>query len=164
MKRVILTNEERRAATQLGCRRHAEAVAAGRPDAHGFIGSEGLRMHIEGAMGEIAAARALGVEFTPTCNTFKDPDLPYGIQVRTRSRHDYDLIVRDDDADAEMFVLVTGSNGSYVVHGWMLGDEAKQDRWRRMHGGRPAAYFVPKNELRPLGTLVDLITFWSVTI
>ena len=67
--------------------------------------------HIEGACGELAVAKVMGRYWGGSINTFKtggDIDST-GWEVRTRSSHDYDLIVRDDDDDERVFILVTGS-------------------------------------------------------
>jgi hypothetical protein len=39
------------------------------------------------------------------------------------------------------------------VHGHILGADAKQQRWLASHGGRPAAYFVPRSSLLPIERL-----------
>lgn len=110
-------------------------------------------MHVEGALGELAVAKALGMYWSGSINGFRAPDVGQSIQVRTRSRHDYDLIVRDSDADEAAFVLVTGSAPEYHVRGWMRGALAKRDEYRQEHGGRPPAYFVPAAHLLSLGAL-----------
>jgi hypothetical protein len=151
-------------AKHLGRRRQQEAVLAGRPDAHGFNGDNGLELHVNGVLGEIAAARALDVPYTETCNTFKDPDLPCRIQVRTRSKHYYELIVRDDDSDNEAFLCVTGRFPGLWVRGWLYGWQAKQTQWRRSYGNREPAWFVPHAELRTVGELRDIVRFWDVRL
>jgi hypothetical protein len=58
--------------------------------------------------------------------------------------------VREDDADADCFVLVTGVAPLFRVWGFCSGGEAKQERFLKTYGNRPSAYFVPKSALRPL--------------
>ena len=111
--------------------------------------------HVEGACGEVAVAKLLGKYWGGSINTFKEGgDLDAtGWEVRTRSSHHYDLIIRDDDADDRVFILVTGSAPNYQVHGWILAADGKQQQWRKDHGGYGAAFFVPKSALRKLGEL-----------
>lgn len=150
---VTLTWQEVIQGAMAGIQRNASAKLRGLPDRHGFLGA-GWDVHIEGALGEIAAAKAAGLYWSPTCDTFRNSaDVGKSIEVRTRSRHDYELIVRRDDGDTKAFVLVTGSVPNYEVRGWILGREAKRDEWLRNHGGRPAAFFVPTEMLRPVATL-----------
>ena len=145
---VTLSAHEMATAAWVGVRRQVEAKRKGLPDKHGFDG-DGWGSHIEGAGGEMALAKAMGVYWDGSVNTFKRDDLP-GIQVRTRSRHDYELLVRRTDSDTEVFVLVTGQMPEYRIHGWIRGGDAKQRRWSRSHGGRPPAYFIPQSELKPM--------------
>lgn len=155
MIRVSLTPNERRLAVLVGEWRHAEAVKAGYADKHGC--DMGLKAHIIGAGGEMACAKGLGVYWEPRVNTFKDADLSgplgVGIQVRTRTRHDYELIVRDDDADGDDFVLVTVEAGEFRIVGHIYGWAAKNSDYRRAYGGREPAFFVPHAALASPDTL-----------
>lgn len=108
------------------------------------------QVHIEGALGEAAVAKALNTYNPLTVNTFKGADIGHKIQVRTRSQHGYDLIVRTDDSDDEVYVLVTGSCPSYIIQGWCYGHEAKQPEHLANHGGRGEAWFVPASKLKPI--------------
>lgn len=148
---VTLSPVEMALAATAGGIRHAESLMRGRRDAHGLPEeADGLRLHVDGAAGEIAVAKLLGRYWGGDVGTFKRADLGRGVQVRTRSRHDYELLVRPDDPDDHAFVLVTGSPPRLAVRGWIWGQEAKRPEWLRTHGGRPPAYFVPTTALRPL--------------
>lgn len=148
---VTLEAHELVLASQVGAMRQAEAILAGLGDRHGFRGgtAEGWKVHIEGTAGEMAAAKALGLYWSGSVNTFKSGGDVGFLQVRTRSDRSWDLIVRDGDRDGDAFLLVVGTIPSFRVVGWTLGRDAKQARHRKEHGGRPAAYFVPQAELRP---------------
>jgi hypothetical protein len=146
---VTLSSAEIISAATVGALRFAESVSSGRRDSHGFDKSKsGLSLHIEGACGEVAFAKCRGLYWGATVNSFKAADLERNIQVRTRSSHDYDLIVRSDDADTDVFVLVTGVCPNYLVRGWMYGKDAKKDEFSKDYGGRPSAYFVPASKLK----------------
>jgi hypothetical protein len=145
---IKLTDSEVEMAAQVGLRRQLEALRKGLPDKHGYEG-DGWGIHIEGALGELALAKFLGVYWDGSVNTFKTKGDLGETEVRTRSRSDYDLIVREDDREDAVYVLVVGKAPAYRVVGWMLGKEAKQDRWVRTYGGRTPAYFVPQAALHP---------------
>lgn len=110
-------------------------------------------IHILGALGECAFAKATGRYWAGSVNTFKRGGDVGLVQVRTRSCDHYDLIVRHDDADEDVFVLVTGGPNDFTIRGWMLASEAKQKKYRNDYGGHGVAYFVPQSELRPIGDL-----------
>ena len=148
---VTLTWFEAAMASEVGRMRHLSAIKANRPDRHGFEGA-GWNVHIEGACGELALAKVLGVYWDGSVDTFDAPDVGR-LQVRTRSEHDYELIVRPTDSDTSRWVLVTGRCPRYVVRGWISGQEAKRPQWLRTHGGRPPAHFVPHAALHPISTL-----------
>jgi hypothetical protein len=112
-------------------------------------------IHILGALGECAFAKATNRYWNGSVNTFKaGGDIGESIQIRTRSRHGYDLIVREGDRDSDVFVLVTGGPSEFRVHGWMLGTDAKSAKYKANYGNYGEAYFVPSRELRPAEGLV----------
>jgi hypothetical protein len=80
-------------------------------------------------------------------------DLPGGIDVKTRSKHKYDLLVQRRSDPAKKFVLVTIENQKTLLHGWCYGSEAMDEKyWADPARGRPA-YFVPQSALRPMESL-----------
>lgn len=115
-------------------------------------GQQALQVHLLGAAGEMAVASYLGLRsclYQQTEALRGSEDLP-GIDVKTRSRHSYDLIVQKDDNPGKKFVLVTIEDKTALIHGWCYGKEAMKERyWADPANGR-AAYFVPKDDLRPI--------------
>lgn len=149
---VALTQHEMMVGSMIGCVRHIEAISAGKKPTHGSMKSA-WQIHIEGALGEAAVAKYLGMYWGATVNTYKAADLGENLQVRTRSGHGYELIVRHGDSSDDIFVLATGDAPNYIVRGWITGKEAKQKRWLRMYGDRTESYFVPHEALYPMKTL-----------
>lgn len=147
---ISLTPAELACASTVAALRHYSATLRGARDGHGLKRQLDASCHYDGACAEVAAAKALGIYWPASVNSYKDADLAPDWQVRGRSRHDYELIVRPDDADEHRYVLVTGVAPKLVVRGWMWGREAKREEWLKGHGGRPAAYFVPTEVLRRL--------------
>lgn len=109
---------------------------------------QSLLMGVQSVGAEMAVAKVLDRYWVPGINTFKGPDVSHNIQVRyTRTNS---LIVRPADKDHEFFYLVTGRMPEYVVWGYMLGYDAKQEEYKSAPGGRPPAFFVPKSHLELL--------------
>jgi hypothetical protein len=150
---ITLSWPEVMCAVSTGTLRHIAALRKGLPDCHGFKGEDGWTIHIEGAAGEMAFAKAAGRYYASPVNTFKEGGDVGDVQVRTRSRMDYDLLVRPSDRDRDVFVLVLGKIPTFDVVGWMRGSDAKNEKWLNAHGNRPPAYFVPRSELSPIETL-----------
>jgi hypothetical protein len=105
--------------------------------------------------GEIALARFLGwTWWVPTIDTFQtEPDLPLGIEVTTRSRHDWDLIVRPRMALSAIHVLMTGEVPDLPPPGWLPSHTARRPEFWRAPGGRSPAWFVPAAALNPMTVL-----------
>jgi hypothetical protein len=154
----IFSDEERKQAMEEGMRRQAVNEAKGlrgRNKGPRF-GDKALEVHLLGAAGEMAVASYLGMKehlFKETEAKRGSDDLP-GIDVKTRSKHSYDLIVQRQEDPRKRFVLVTIENQKTLIHGWCWGSEAMEEKfWADPARGRPA-YFVPKAFLRPIGTLL----------
>lgn len=134
-------------ASQIGATRHIAALKRGLNGKHGCSPESAWQVHIEGACGEQALAKCLGIYWSGSINTFKHGGDVGCYQVRTRSRHDYELIIRPGDQQDSVFFLVTGLAPNYVVRGWIIGRNGRQDAWWKTHGGREGAWFVPQASL-----------------
>lgn len=106
---------------------------------------------VVGACGEMVVAKALDCYWIPSVNTFHvESDLRRDVEVRATAGTSNRLIVRANDPDDRMYVLVVGEPPTMTVVGWIYGHEAKRDEWRdNPHGHRPA-WFVPQSALRPI--------------
>ncbi len=153
-RRVVikLTTKEIICGATMGVLRQVENLKLGRAPAHGAGASNDWQIHIEGCLGEFAAAKELG-RFPFGMPVFRGSDLGGNLEVRTRSASWYDLILHPEDHDDARYVLVTGVNGEYDVRGWILGRDGKLDKyWADPAGGRPA-FFVPQKALQPLSAI-----------
>jgi hypothetical protein len=154
----IFTDEEREMARAEAFRRQAVNEAQGLRGRNGgaWKGSKALDIHLLGAAGEVAVASYLGLKehlFKETKAKRGSDDLP-GIDVKTRSKASYDLIVQRQSDPNRKFVLVTIENRQTLLHGWCYGHEGmKEVHWSDPAKGRPA-YFVDKEHLRPMETLL----------
>lgn len=100
---------------------------------------------IEGAMAEMAVAKATGMYFEPELDKFGDADVGQ-LHVRHTVLPDGCLIIRPEDPEGR-YCLVTGQLGRYRIVGCIDSLEARQDIWMRAPQGRPAAWFVPQSAL-----------------
>jgi hypothetical protein len=154
----VFTDEERSIAMEEGLRRQGVNEAKGLRGRNGgaWRGSKALDIHLLGAAGEMAVASHLGMkDFLYKENEARrgSDDLP-GIDVKTRSKHSYDLIVQKNEDPCKKFVLVTIESQKTLIHGWCYGREAmKEEYWADPARGRPA-YFFPKEGLRCMDTFV----------
>ena len=144
---VSLSASEMMSAALAGVMRQVENCVRSRPPRFGAGIANDWQLHIEGCLGEYALAKFLGV-FWPGKGKLRAADVG-DMDVRTRSRDNYELILHESDPDDRVFWLVCGSNGKYAVKGWITGQDGKRrEFWKDPAGGRPA-YFVPHYALRP---------------
>lgn len=130
----------------------------------GYYHSSPWDRNIEGAAAEYAAAKGLGLLWNGSYNTFKkQADLGCGIQVRqAQKRKDpknpgqylpVSLIVRPDDKEEDVFILVVGTIPTFKISGWLPGIDAMQEKYIKNPNKGPEAWFVPQCDLRPIETL-----------
>lgn len=67
------------------------------------------------------------------------------------------LIVRPDDPEDRFYILVEGTLPRYLLHGFIWGWTAKQNRYKDDPGGHGVAYFVPPLALRTMTELVGAL-------
>jgi hypothetical protein len=154
MIEVELTKSEVFTAAMVGLQRQCSSLFKKSKNRFEIEKEKEWGIHIIGAMGEAAAARGLGMYWPMSVDTYKDPDILPNIQVRTRTKDDGDLIVRDDDDDNEIFVLVTGTGPKFMLRGYVTGKEAKKKEWLKSPNGWKAAYFVPQSKLKSIEDLL----------
>ena len=155
----VFTEDERQQAVKEGLRRQGFNESKGLRGRNGgaWKGSKALDIHLLGAAGEMAVASHLGMKhllYKETQAKRGSDDLP-GMDIKTRSKHSYDLIVQRNENPDKKFVLVTIQDKTTLIHGWCYGRDAmKEEFWADPARGRPA-YFVTKEHLRPMETLND---------
>lgn len=151
---VTLTRQEIEWGVIEGGRRHIESVERGLKDKIKRI-SQKWDEDIDGALGEIAFSKLLGLVRESTVNTFKKPDVD-GAEVRHTRFFEGHLVVRPRDLDDIPFVLVTGLTlFQYRIVGYMMGRDAKKDEWYGvLDKKRPnqPSWNVPYNKLLPLSS------------
>jgi hypothetical protein len=125
-------------------------------------GAKALKMHILGATGELAVASYLGLRkfvYLESKPKRGSSDLPPNIDVKTRSKHYYDLICQLDESQFKILVLVTVENNTALIHGWITSKQAMNKKWIKDPAGGRSAYFIPKSELLCMESLKDSDSF-----
>ena len=122
------------------------------------VGPGGLwQNHIEGAMGEFAVAKFLGLY--PGGITDKDAtDVGEHYEVRTRPKSYYELFVRKCEKEYKedkYFILAQGSYGVYTIRGWITAYEVfAHPEWFHNNSGKVSyQYWVPHEFLQSIETL-----------
>ena len=115
---------------------------------------ERVSEEITGAAGEVAVAKWRGRFFIPSINTFhRVPDCMENVEVRSTTRSDGHLIVRDNDDPGRRYVLAVVST-DVTLAGWVNGSEAQRQEWRRAsQRSDRQAWWVPQNKLRSMEEL-----------
>jgi hypothetical protein len=154
--KVSLKDYEIQLANFVGDRRNSESKRMGLKNAYKYDGSnhqadEDSRV---GARGELAVAKAMNWYYDGSVNTFKNGYDVYKVQVRTRKEKHYDLLVRSDDRDEDVFVLVIPQNDrEFIIHGWQVAKKCKQKEFESKNNSRPVAYFYPQKLLNSMDTI-----------
>lgn len=130
--------------------RRGERFRKGLRDKHGYAADDVWDIEINSAAAECAVAKAIQRYWAGGVNTFKDADIGTNIQVRWSPLENARLIVRPEDPGEHWYVLVTGREDWFAVHGYILGREAKRDEWKLAPNGRPPCWMVPRQALSAL--------------
>jgi hypothetical protein len=152
---VALTPDEQKAYARVGIDRRINAMARKRKGAHGFNRDfEGWQIDVEGALCEGAAAKALGLAYVPTDDALDTllGDIGPGLQVRGTKYPSGSLLIHDKDPDDDIYILVTGIDGNYVLRGWIQAKHGKQPNFWRVYKGR-GSYWVGQQFLQPMSKL-----------
>jgi hypothetical protein len=142
---IKLTPAEIQMAAFVGTQRTVQCIQIGSKHKYGAKDTDAWQMSIEGAMGECALAKHLGIFWSKGTPGATDVG-PHDVR-QTPLAHGK-LIVHPSDDDNRRFYLVTGLMGKYAIHGYMYGKQAKQQKyWSDPQGTNRPAYFVPQTDL-----------------
>ncbi len=170
--RIRLTPEQLEYAHEMGLQRQQNAIANRRKQRGGGDGNfGGFRDHREKCCAEYACSIYWKVPWSPTIGQAGGTKNPNGdlcifleagglwIEIRHSTHDNAGLIYypRRDKGDRP-YVLVTGKEGSYSIHGWLVGwDCLRLGKWQEGRGDQNRWLRVPHRELNSLGLLEDLI-------
>lgn len=146
---IVLTWQELRTAAGCGVSRRIVSLHQGN-NAHVHTRHSGWNTDIDGAAAELAAAKALGLYWSPSINTFKAPDVGE-IQVRSTNHQRGHLLVRPNDSDEAVFLFLRGAYQHWDLVGMIRAREAKQPQfWRDGSDGEAGCWWVPDHALHPV--------------
>lgn len=161
---VTLTWAEMLIAANIGCMRNVQSLKMGRgridSPTNQFGGMDyAWSTNIEGAAGEMAVAKHLGLFWSGAVGDISASDVG-GYQVKTNTSRKWDdLILRKWNRPDRIYISVLSfiapapGAARFVITGWINGIDAIQERyWREGLPGMPA-YFVPRSVLHALDTL-----------
>lgn len=154
-KVITLTEGEVRHGALEAVFRQSQNLTIGRLDRNGCGLDGGWDKHINGALGEIAAARAVGRywEGMGALGNLRARDV-LGAQVRWTSGTE--LRIMKSDPPDDPFILVTGRAPKFTVWGWLRAREGQRHEYLSDKGnGRPPCYFVPRDDLHDLDLLPE---------
>lgn len=120
---VSLSMTEILHAANAGIYRVVENIKLGRANSHKLQPGNEWQIHIEGALAECALAKFLNVYWEGK-GTFNGVDVG-NVDARSTKYENGSLIIHPSDDDARRYYLLTGSDGDYLVRGWILGRDAK---------------------------------------
>lgn len=159
---IELTEQQLHAANAEALRRQTQNEARklrGRNRAPA-VGEKALKLHQLGCIGEVAAASFLGLsgqEFALKDAVRGSSDLPGNIEVKTRPKHGYDLLIQINDDPGKIFVLITYDGITTQVAGWIRGHDAMKKEWIKEYIPNRPCYAVKQSELNPPETLQEAL-------
>lgn len=141
---VTLTPAEIIQAGIVGLRRRVDSIIKHSGDPVGQ--SNGWENELEGALAEMAVAKALGQYFDPNVGKYGTADVGE-YHVRQTKYKDGHLRIEQHETHGR-YMLVTGEMGDYNIRGWIDAENARKKEFLCVkHQGRPAAYWIPQSEL-----------------
>ena len=151
-----LTSIEMMVGSYVGSARHVQALFRKFERVAGSKDEDAWNYHIEGAQGEIAVAKRLGIYWAPAVNDHTAPDVgPY--QVRTNlTRRVENMILRpkDENKKDKIFISVLSFAPRFKILGWIYGHQAMIEKWKGVADpNRPPCYLVPREALEPMSRL-----------
>jgi len=156
---IELSWEEIQYAANIGAARFVESRKLGLEGGQRFAtaGYSDWSVDIDGAIAELAAAKALDSYWAGSVRSFRGPDLSGGmINIRSTRQKNGSLIIRPQDHG--VFMLVINQMPSFHLPGFIRTEDVKINYKLSNPGNRDngEAYFVPQRDLFPLSLLKEV--------
>jgi hypothetical protein len=144
---ITFTNEEFDLFACGGAKRAVKCIRRKAAPTEGVGNDKDWQTTIEGALGEAALAKFLGL-YPSAFSGYGASDCS-GNEVRTSQNHNGGMRIKPEDEDDSPFWFVTGVNGVYTIRGWIYGRDAKRQEWWGVCK-RPEhpVFWVPQSALR----------------
>jgi hypothetical protein len=105
----------------------------------------------ESIAAEVVVARYFGLDYSIEESCFKrKADVGEGLEVRWTHYDNGQLIVRGNDRENDIAVLVVGRSPNFKIAGWIPVTVARKPRYKN---GIESSWFVPQNNLAPINEL-----------
>jgi hypothetical protein len=138
--------------------RRIQVLQKGLKDSHYKADGGEWAVDIEGAAGEVAVAKVLGMYWSGSVNTFKDGGDVGPYQIRHTDKESGRLIIRRENPPPAIYVFVTETIPTFRVVGWFDYSSVAvlRDEWLTDFGhAGPKVHAVPQSALRPIEELRD---------
>lgn len=158
MIEVTLTWAEMLIAANIGCMRNVQSLKLGRgrvdSPAHQFGGMDyAWSTNIEGAAGEMAVAKYLGLFWSGAIGDI-DADDVGGYQVKTNTSRKWDdLIIRHWNKPDRIYIGVLSFVPKFMITGWVRGSDVMKKEYSREGVPGMPAFFVPRSALNEMSSL-----------
>ena len=149
MKVVRLTPQEVRLAAHAGVERRIKAIEIGRDERYADGHTTAWQGDIDGCIGELAVAKALGIYWTGQ-ERINAPDCGR-LEVRATRYRDGHLIVHDGDEG--IFVLTVLKDDRVLIAGCIAAEKAREIGTRKTV--RREGVWVHQSKLTPLKEAID---------
>lgn len=155
---ITLTDHELYLAASVGMARQLKNVLKKRKDRNTPKKlDDPWTKHIEGAMGEAAVAKYLDKFWSGRLGDLGAADVgPYEVRTNTSQAKGNDLILKEGDNPAALFIHVISNPPDFTITGFMKGEEAQKYPLEERVKGRPS-FFVPPEDLEPIKTLKEFL-------
>lgn len=145
--RVEFSQEELFAHATAGAIRQVMCILRGAKPSEGAGNFNDWQITVEGVLGEAALSKFLNRYQT---GMVKKGAIDVGdmYEARKSKHHNYLMRMTRDDKDDLPYWFLTGINGKYIVQGWIMGGDGKQEKWWGVNQ-RPdhPAFWVPQSML-----------------
>ena len=152
-RRITLTATEMMVAAYVGSGRNVQSLCRGWKRTSG-IKTDTWSSNVEGAAGEIAVAKSLGIYWQPVVGTLDADDVgPYQVRTNMSRKHD-DLCLRPNDRPDRLYISVLSFAPEFIILGFISGQDGKQEQWlRNGTPGYPQCFYVPRGVLTDMDEL-----------
>src|SRR5688500_15662040 len=116
---IRLSATELMLAAYIGSARNVQSTLRGSRPGHGVGANNSWTLNIEGAAGEMAVAKALGLYWAPVVGDLLADDVgPYQVRTNGSRKHD-DLALHPSDRDDRVFISVLSFMPEFRIIGWV---------------------------------------------
>lgn len=150
MIEISLSESEAQVAAEVGAKRHIFSIYRNKKPNNGA--AQSFNLHIDGALSEMAVAKALKIYFTVEHEFSGIKDFET-FEVRSTTYLNGCLYCLKKDLEDRRYVLVINQFPIFKLVGWSYGKEIKQEKyWKDKSGVGRWAYWMPQSDLRTIET------------